>query len=47
MPALICLGAEHGASRQEALSLRWQNINFEFGEYGMIRLFRTSKKVKG
>jgi len=44
MPALICLGAEHGASRQEALSLRWQDINFKFGEYGMIRLFRTKNQ---
>ena len=44
MPALICLGAEHGASRQEALSLHWHDINFEFGEYGMIRLFRTKNQ---
>lgn len=41
MPALIYLGAEHGASRQEALSLRWTDINFDFEEVGLIQFFRT------
>ena len=41
MPALIYLGAEHGASKQEALSLTWSDINFEFDSQGIIRLFRT------
>ncbi|MBW1739154.1 MAG: tyrosine-type recombinase/integrase [Deltaproteobacteria bacterium] len=41
MPALIYLGAEHGASRQEALSLKWPDINFSYGDRGIIRLFRT------
>ena len=41
LPALIYLGAEHGASRQEALSLEWSDIDFEFEGQGIIRLFRT------
>lgn len=41
MPAIICLGAEHGASKQEILSLEWSDINFEFKSIGLIRLFRT------
>jgi len=41
MPALIFLGAEHGASRQEALSLRWKDVNFDYEQRGTIRLFRT------
>ncbi len=39
MPALIYLGAEHGVSRQEALSLHWTDIKF-VGE-GIINFFRT------
>lgn len=41
LPALIYLGAEHGASKQEALSLKWSDIDFEYEGQGMIRLFRT------
>jgi len=41
MPALIYLGAEHGASKQEALSLEWKNIDFDYEEIGLINLFRT------
>jgi len=41
LPALIFLGAEHGSSKQEALSLKWSDINFEHGEFGSVRLFRT------
>ena len=41
MPSLIYLGAEHGASRQEALSLEWDHINFGYNDVGLIRLFRT------
>ena len=41
MPALIYLGAEHGASKQEALSLQWSDIGFEYEDQGMIRFFRT------
>lgn len=37
---LIFLGVEHGASRQEALSLEWSDINFGFEGHGTIRLFR-------
>jgi len=41
MPALIYLGAEHGASKQEALSLEWKDIDFDFADRGKIRFFRT------
>jgi len=30
LPAVICLGAEHGASKQEILDLKWTDIDFEF-----------------
>lgn len=39
--ALIYLIAEHGASKQEALSLKWSDIDFDFEEMGLIRFFRT------
>lgn len=41
LPALIYLGAEHGASKQEALSLKWKDIDFDYAGRGLIRLFRT------
>jgi integrase len=41
MPALIFLGAEHGASKQEALSLKWDDIDFDYEGVGIINLFRT------
>ena len=41
LPALIYLGAEHGASKQEALSLKWYDIDFEFKRIGLISLYRT------
>jgi site-specific recombinase XerD len=41
MPALIYLGAEHGASKQEALGLRWKDITFDYKDTGLIRLFRA------
>jgi integrase len=41
LPALIFLGAEHGASKQEALSLNWHDIHFDFEQRGIIRFFRT------
>ena len=41
MPAVIYLGAEHGACKQEVLSLNWADIDFEFEDIGLIRLFRT------
>ena len=44
MPALIFLGAEHGTSRQEALSLKWGDIDFDFQGKGLIRLFRNKNK---
>lgn len=44
MPALILLGAEHGASRQEVLSLKWADINFTFKDRGLIRFFRSKTR---
>ena len=41
MPAIVYLGAEHGASKQEILSLRWSDIDFDYAGTGLIRLFRT------
>lgn len=44
MPAIIYLGAEHGAAKQEVLSLQWSDIDFEFKGRGLIRLYRTKNK---
>jgi integrase len=44
MPAVIYLGAEHGASNQEILSLRWPDIDFDFNEAGLIRFYRTKNR---
>jgi len=44
MPALILLGAEHGASRQEVLSLEWGDIDFDLQGRGLINLFRNKNK---
>jgi site-specific recombinase XerD len=41
MPALIYLGAEHGSSKQESLSLTWKDIDFDFEDKGLIRFYRT------
>jgi integrase len=41
MPAIIYLGAEHGASKQEILSLLWSDIEFDYAKTGLLRLFRT------
>ncbi len=43
---LAYLGVEHGTSRQEALDLRWGDINFNFSETGLITLYRKKNKVK-
>jgi integrase len=40
MKPIIYLGAEHGASKQEVLSLKWDDIDFDFQNIGLIRLFR-------
>jgi len=44
LPAIILLGAEHGASKQEILSLRWSKIDFEWAEKGLVTLYRTKNK---
>ena len=41
MPGIVYLGAEHGASKQEILSLMWSDIDFEYAGIGLIRFFRT------
>jgi integrase len=41
LSCLIFLGAEHGTSRQEALSLCWSDIDFDFNGIGLIRFLRT------
>jgi site-specific recombinase XerD len=46
LPALIYLGAEHGASKQECLDLKWSDIDFNHGDKGKILLFRTKNKQK-
>jgi len=43
-PAVICLGAEHGASKQEILDLKWSDIDFDFEGRGRIRFFRTKNR---
>ena len=44
LPAMIYLGAEHGASKQEILSLKWIDIYFDYGKRGLIKLFRTKNE---
>ena len=44
MPAIIYLGAEHGASKQEILCLKWIDIQLENSPDGLIRFFRTKNK---
>jgi integrase len=41
LPALICLGAEHGASKQEVLSLRIEDLDLEYDGKGLIYFYRT------
>ena len=43
-PAVICLGAEHGASKQEILDLKWIDIDFDFEGRGRIRFYRTKNR---
>ncbi len=42
--AVICLGAEHGASKQEILDLQWSDIDFDFEGRGRIRFYRTKNR---
>ena len=44
LPALIYLGVEHGASKQEALSLKWSDIRFDAEAGGLIRFYRTKNR---
>ncbi|MEE4601873.1 MAG: site-specific integrase [Desulfobacteraceae bacterium] len=44
MRVIIFLGAEHGAAKQEILSLKWSDINFDFKGKGLIKLYRTKNK---
>lgn len=40
IPAIL-MGAEHGASLQEILSLKWTDIDFDFDGEGYITFYRT------
>ncbi len=44
LPVLIYLAVEHGTSKQEALSLKWSDIDHSIEGEGMIRFFRTKNK---
>jgi integrase len=44
LPAIIYLGAEHGAAKQEILSLKWSKIDFDYNGIGLITLYRTKTK---
>jgi len=44
LSAIIYLGAEHGASKQEILSLKWSDIDFDFAGKGLIKFFRTKNR---
>jgi len=46
MPAAIYLGAEHAAAKQEILDLTWKDIVFDYGDTGIIKLFRTKNKKR-
>jgi site-specific recombinase XerD len=44
MPAVILLAVEHGASKQEILTLKWSDINFDHDGRGIIRFYRTKNR---
>ncbi len=46
MPAIIYLGAEHAAAKQEILDLSWKDIDFDYGDTGIINFFRTKNKKR-
>jgi integrase len=45
IPAQIFLGAVHGASRQEALNLKWDDIDFNYDGKGIITLSRSKTGI--
>ena len=47
MPSLIYLGAEHGTSKQEALSLQWKDINFDYKGRGLSVFFAPKMVFEG
>jgi len=46
LPAIIFLGAEHGASKQEILFLEWSDIKFDYDGVGIIKFFRTKNSME-
>ena len=46
MVLAILLAAEHGASKQEILSLKWEDIDFELAGNGCINFYRTKNGVR-
>ncbi len=47
MPLAILLAAEHGASKQEILNLRWEDIDFDLGDCGCISFFGRKRGQPG
>jgi integrase len=46
MVLAILLAAEHGASKQEILSLKWEDVDFELAGNGCINFHRTKNGVR-
>ena len=46
LPAIILLGAEHGASRQECLNLKWEDIKLNYGKLGLIHFYRDKTELE-
>lgn len=46
MVLAILLTAEHGASKQEILGLKWEDIDFELGDIGYIGFYRTKNEIR-
>jgi len=46
LPAMIYLGAEHGAAKQEILGLKWSKVDFDYNGIGLITLYRTKTKME-
>jgi integrase len=46
LPAIILLGAEHGAAKQEILSLKWSDISFDYEDKVSLLVGANLKDVK-
>ncbi|MBU1002698.1 MAG: site-specific integrase [Proteobacteria bacterium] len=45
LPLAILLAVEHGASKQEVLDLKWEDVSLDVGETGIIRFHRTKNNM--